>query len=173
MNQRIPPGLVIAAVLLTMGGCKKAAPKTEGPKAVLEAYLRLDAEGKGMSSEGLQEMKPYVMWDQAAAWDAIAVIDGYTIGDLQAGATRAKAQVTYRRLGILTEHFEKAAAESVTYFLRHEGGQWKVDAPQLMPHVDARVMEEHLRRQTDASPEMLKVNQELLKQLEAAHAPAQ
>lgn len=138
------------------------------PKTTLEAFLQMDAQGKGLSTDGFQEMKAYTMWDQAPGWDTIAVITGYTIDHLQAGENRAKAQVTYKRIGTLANRFEPAGPETVTYFIRKEGGAWRVDAPQLMPHVDVKVMEDRLKHQEEASPEMMKVNHDLLKQLEAA-----
>lgn len=162
--------LVVLVTVLFAGltmGCSKGGGKSA--HEALDTYLRLDSEGKGLSSDGFQELKKYTLWEEAPGWDTVTVIGGYSIDSLQTADTRGKASVTYKRLGVLSSRFEPSGPETVTYFLRQDKGTWRVDGPQLMPHVSLAVIEERLRSAEDVSPDVKKENEALLRQLQSAH----
>jgi hypothetical protein len=136
-------------------------PKT--PKDVMEKYLALDADAAGLSDSTFPELGRYTTWPSAPAWDNFVVIDHYEVGRVLVGTTRAQAIVTYQPLGTMTTAFTpNVQPEAVTYHLNNVNGSWKVDSPQLVPHVAWGVMKRRLEAAGAKDPKVKKVNDDLI-----------
>jgi len=135
------------------------------PRAVLEKFLQLDADAAGISSETWPEIARYSTWPGWPAWENFVVIDHYTIGKVMQGSTRAQINVAYQTLGQLSDKFvEDVKTENVAYHLNKVQGQWRVDGPQLPPHVSFDVM----KRRLAAAPNAKASNDALIQQIETA-----
>lgn len=138
-----------------------AYPKT--PKDVMEKYLALDADAAGLSDSTFPELGRYTTWTSAPAWDNFVVIDHYQVGQVLVGTTRAQAMVTYQPLGNMTTAFTpNVQPETVAYHLNNVNGHWKVDSPQLAPHVAWDVMKRRLEAAGAKDPKIKKVNDDLI-----------
>jgi hypothetical protein len=63
------------------------APACSGSaRAVLECFLRLDAEGLRLKSEGSQAINDLVAWESFPAWDGIAVSTRHALKELPCAA---------------------------------------------------------------------------------------
>jgi len=139
------------------------------PKALVETYLRLDADAAGLSPATWPEIGQYTNFPQAPKWPAFVVIDRYDIGNVLEGHTRAQARVTYHTIGRLADQFTpNAKLENVVFYLTKVQDQWKVDSPPIMPHVSYEVMKKRLNTSSAANPKTKKANDALLQQIESA-----
>jgi len=139
----------------------EAYPKT--PNDVMEKYLALDADAAGLSATTFPELGRYTTWPSAPAWDNFVVIDHYQVGRVLVGTTRAQAMVIYQPLGKMTDTFTPdVQPETVMYHLNKVNGGWKVDNPQLVPHVAWDVMKRRLEAAGAKDPKAKKVNDDLI-----------
>jgi hypothetical protein len=140
-------------------------------RALVEEYLRLDAEAAGLSPSTWPELGRYTNFPQAPKWDRFIVIDRYEIEKVLEGHTRAQVRVTYHPLGQLSDHFTPdTKPEHVIFYLNLTQGQWKVDSPPGMPHVSFDVMKKRLTASATTNPKMKKANEALLQQIESTRS---
>ena len=157
--------------LLAVAGSWAAAPYPATPRALVEEYLRLDAEAAGLSPSTWPELGRYTNFPQAPKWDSFIVIDRYAVEKVLEGHTRAQVRVTYHPLGRLSDHFTPdAGPENAVFYLVMTQGQWKVDSPPGMPHVSFEVMKKRLNASSAANPKVKQANEALLQQIESAHS---
>ena len=158
-----------AAPSITPAGRPAAAdnyPST--PKALIETYLRLDAEAAGLSPTTWPELGQYTNFPQAPKWETFAVIDRYDIDRVMEGHTRAQVRATYHPLGRLSDKFTPGTApEPMTFYLSKVQDQWKVDSPPIMPHVSFEVMQKRLNAKSATNPKEKKANDALIQQIES------
>ncbi len=147
------------------------APYPATPRAVVEEYLRLDAEAAGLSPATWPELGRYTNFPQAPNWESFVVIDRYEIEKVLAAHTRAQVRVTYYPRGQLSDHFTAdPAPEHVIFYLIFTQGKWVVDSPPGMPHVAFLVLKKRLNASSAASPKLKKANEVLLQQIESTHS---
>jgi hypothetical protein len=141
------------------------------PKALVETYMRLDAEAAGLSPATWPELGQYTNFPQAPKWETFVVIDHYDIDRVMEGHTRAQVRVTYHPLGRLSDKFVPGTApEPVIFYLNKVQDQWKVDSPPIMPHVSFEVMKKRLNTNSAANPKEKKANDALIQQIEYARS---
>lgn len=141
------------------------------PKDVLAKYLELDSEAAGLSTSTWPELGAYTTWTQAPTWDTFMVIQRYEIGKVLTGSTRAQVNVTYYPLGKLTSTFEaNTQPETVYYHLNKVAGVWRVDTPELIPHVAWPVMRKRLEAASAKDAAAKKSNGALISQINAVAA---
>ena len=140
------------------------------PKALVETYLRLDAEAAGLSPSTWPELGQYTNFPQAPKWESFVVIDRYEIGNVLEGHTRAQVRVTYHPLGQFSDKFTPGtASESVIFYLNKVRDQWRVDTP-IMPHVSFVVMKKRLDARSSANPKEKKANDAFIQQIESVRS---
>ena len=141
------------------------------PRALVETYMRLDAEAAGLSPATWPEIGQYTNFPQAPKWETFVVIDRYDIDRVMEGHTRAQVRVTYHPLGRFSDKFTPGTApEPVVFYLNKVQGLWKVDSPPVMPHVAFEVMRKRLAANSAANPKEKKANDNLLQQIEAVRS---
>lgn len=156
-------------LLFSMAGMAQAKEKPLSARGVLEKYLALDADAAGLSQQSWPEFSRYTTWVTAPSWDGFTIISRYEVGRLMEGHTRAQATVTYYPIGKMTTTFAaQSKPESVLYHLNKVGNDWKVDSPQLPPHVDYNVMKRRLEKRSTDDPKAKPANDQLIAQIEAA-----
>jgi hypothetical protein len=142
-------------------------PKT--PKEVMAGFLRLDADAAAIVPETWPELGRYTTWPAYIPYKKLIVIERYEIGRIQQGSTRALITVTYHPIGVLSDKFEEnTAGETVGYHLNKVDGEWRVDSPQLAPHVLFNVMRQRLDKASAASAKVKPTNDALITQIETA-----
>ena len=107
------------------------------PAAVVESYCKSDFDGDQFLGEHWDRFVQYATWPDAPGWDSATVVSGYTVTPVWKGSRTARVKVVYHVVGTLDGEDAKAreAAETHVYKLVRRGGRWKVEAPQLRPHV--------------------------------------
>jgi len=159
--------LSVAGLLLVNGALAIADNYPSTPKALVEMYLRLDAEAAGLSPTTWPELGQYTNFPQAPKWEAFVVIDHYDIDRVMEGHTRAQVRVTYHPLGRFSDKFVPGTnPEAVIFYLNKVQDQWKVDSPPIMPHVSFEVMKKRLETNSATSPKDKKANDALIQQIE-------
>jgi hypothetical protein len=108
------------------------------PAAVVAAYIEADDAGKALDGDTAGQVLKYTTWEDAPGWDSLAVIKSYDIGEVGYDESKASVQITYHLLGQLTgsAFTAKKADETISFELRKVKGQWKIEKPQLPPHLD-------------------------------------
>lgn len=150
-----------------------AGPYPKSAKDVMAKYLALDADAAGIAAASWPELQAYTTWKQFPNYDTFTVIDGYSIGKVVQGHTRAQVTVIYQTLGQLSDKFvPDVKAETVVFHLNFVDKQWKVDEPQLGPHVKFDVMKRRLEAAAAANPSTQKTNAALIAQIEQARSGA-
>ncbi len=167
--------ILVTAVSLASVRCvvqaEEAYPKA--PKAVLERFLQLDSSAAGLSPSTYTELVRYTTWGQAPAWDGFVVIDRYEVGKISVGTTRALAMVTYHVLGKLASAFTAdTKTEVVSFHINKIDNAWKVDSPQIPPHVSWDVMKKRLEAASVSDPKVKATNDSLIAQIAAAKQTA-
>lgn len=136
------PGRVAAALAFLVtaaapGASTPPRPYPRTPRAVVEAYCKADFDGMQTDSDTWRSFAQYATWPDAPGWDGFTIVSGYTVSP--AGPARVK--VIYAVLGVLEGEEARAAPrpKEVVYTLVRRGGRWRVDDPQLEPHVSPEV----------------------------------
>jgi len=86
------------------------------PRALVETYMRLDAEAAGLSPATWPEIGQYTNFPQAPKWETFVVIDRYDIDRVMEGHTRAQVRVTYHPLGRFSDKFTRERHLSLLCF---------------------------------------------------------
>lgn len=160
--------LLSALTLPIVYGSLQAKPPLASAKAALEKFLVLDSQAAGLSAETWPELGALTTWVTAPGWDTFTIIRRYEISKVMEGKKRAQVTVTYYPLGRMSDGFApETKNEVVVYHLNKVGNEWKVDGPQLNPHVSYEVMKARLEARSAQDPKAKAGNDALLQQIEA------
>jgi hypothetical protein len=174
LPRRAAPALL--AFLVTAAAPVASAPRgpyPRTPRAVVEAYCKADFDGMQTDSDTWPWFARYATWPDAPGWDTFTIVAGYTVSP----AGPSKARVVYEVLGVLAGEEARAepGPEEVVYTLARRGRRWKVDAPQLRPHVSPEVamrLLDGLERNEFVAPDLEKVraSRDLVRRMAAARS---
>jgi len=105
---------------------------------LLQAYCALDFDGARLSSTTFERVNSMVAWAQEPGWDAVKLVEGFTLGAPQASGNRIEIPVFYEVVGAAegpqVTRFGKQV-ETVKFELESAGGTWKIVGPIIPPHV--------------------------------------
>jgi hypothetical protein len=105
---------------------------------VLADFCTLDFDGARLSSTTWKQVAPLVSWQDEPGWDAVKLVEGFTLGAPQANGNRIEIPVFYEIVGTATgpqvNRFGKQL-ETVNFELEAVAGGWKVIGPVVQPHV--------------------------------------
>jgi len=114
---------------------------------LLEAYCALDFDGARLSSTTFEKVDSLVAWEQEPGWDAVKLVEGFTLGAPQASGNRIEIPVIYEVVGTAdgpqVTRFE-TQLETVKFELESAGGTWKITGPIIPPHVSLAAHERAL-----------------------------
>ena len=105
---------------------------------LLQAYCALDFGGARLSSTTFEKVYPLITWEDEPGWDAIKLVDGFTLGAPRASGNRIEIPVIYEVVGTadgaqVTRFGTRL--ETVKFELEPAGGTWKITGPIIPPHV--------------------------------------
>ena len=126
------------------------------PREVVEQYVRMDYEGKGLTGEGNKELFSYTNWIDGPAWDTVMVVTGYSIGVATIQKDIAFVPVKYKVLGsidgyawndINSKEFTADDRKEIdpTFVLVKSGERWAIKEPQYRPHASVGVVRDHIK----------------------------
>lgn len=114
----------------------------------LNRYLSLDRTGARLDQKRYGDMMVLVTWPEEPGWDSFVVISGSTIGRPQLTNGKIASRVRYTVEGIMegdtfhpirTLDAEMASrfaiGQPAEFVLTRDSGGWKIESPQLPPHV--------------------------------------
>ena len=114
---------------------------------LLEAYCSLDFDGARLGSTTGEQIWSMVAWENEPGWDAVKLVEGFTIGAPQASGNRIEIPVIYEVVGTAAgpqvARFGKEL-ETVKFELESTGGTWKITGPIIPPHVSLAAHERAL-----------------------------
>jgi hypothetical protein len=128
------------------------------PQEVVSSYCKEDAAGAQTAADSeedswLRKIKPLSTWEDAPGWDTFQVIQGFQVLEpTEDPADKAQVQVEYQVLGKLNSDEEGYSfqlakqTKKVTYDLIRTGKTWKIEAPQLEPHISVETAEKMLEK---------------------------
>ena len=127
--------LGLAALALLSAHAATDEPTT--PVEVVQAYLAADAAGLALGGPGVEKLLQSTTWADAPGWDAVTVTKSYSCQPGKETQGKATVDVTYENVGALSQTAFTAMPdqEKVTYTLVKMEGRWKIDEPQLQPHI--------------------------------------
>ena len=165
--------ITFGAVFIGLCACSKSKSSSEypkDPKGVLSAFLEADSQAAALSPQTWPDLARYTTWHDAPKWDKFTIVDRIEIGDIRTGSTRAQITVTYHDLGVMSasSFASHPAPEDVVFYINQVNGQWKVDLPQIMPHVSWPVFQKRLNDASATDPKMKAANDALINQIAAA-----
>ncbi len=109
------------------------------PERVVEKYCELDAQGAQISGKQWSIISEYTTWDFAPGWDGCSVISRYTVKKISENQNTAKVKVTYYIIGQYSGGYPRwkniHKARSYIYTLIKQKGFFKIQEPQLEPHI--------------------------------------
>ena len=126
--------VLLAALEVCFPSFSHAAEKDGGSgeaAAVVEKFCKADAQGARLSSKTSGQTRSLTTWEDEPGWDKVTVISGFKIS--KETYFEGKAQVT-----VIYEVVGKRAGEKVTFTLVPVDRQWKIEAPQIEPHVASK-----------------------------------
>lgn len=130
------------------------------PKGVMEAFCKEDFKGSGgLGPKGWPSISEYTTWIDAPWWDTFVVISEYKVTSVKENLDSANVIVVYKVIGNL-ESTEKiydleknVHTQKINYGLVKRNGQWKVENPQLPPHISKifaiELIEKRIKKVTD------------------------
>lgn len=140
-----PPGrrLFVLFVLLLLVAPVIAEEYPGAPASVTAAYIEADGAGLALDGETAPKLLHYTTWKETPGWDSFVVIASYEIGAVGWDREKAKdgdpadVQILYHVLGKIDGmgFTSQPAKEDVTFQLIKRRGRWKIEAPQLPPHL--------------------------------------
>ena len=123
--------------------------------AVAQDYCMEDANGAGLSSRTIDKVFRFTTWKDGPAWDTAVLISSYRLSSVNQKEKAATVQVIYTVIGNLTpnELEEKRHDEKVILHLVKQNSQWKIDRPQIPPHISVKTAVKHLDDLAQDDPE--------------------
>lgn len=136
----------IVIVANTVIACDADYPTT--PQDVVASYLKEDFTRGGKYWERISK---YTTWQDGPGWDTTILISGYNIKNIYSNTIDAQVRVEYQdtveysydELGPFLGKTSKK--ETVTFTLKHTEGCWKIETPQLPPHLNMRYVIDDLK----------------------------
>jgi hypothetical protein len=128
-----------------------ASGQASTPQLVLDKFVKLDFEGARLDSDGFKKVFPLTDWKDAPGYDSAIIVRGYKAGPPQVQGGKAKIVVTYDVLGMIAgntmwePYAGNPSSESfkdqvkISYELILKNGNWKVHAPNELPHISIDV----------------------------------
>jgi hypothetical protein len=114
---------------------------------LLEAYCSLDFDGARLNSSTGKQVWSMVAWEHEPGWDAVKLVEGFTLGAPKASGNRIEIPVIYEVVGTAVgpqvTRFGKEL-ETVKFELESAGGSWKIVGPIIPPHVSLAAHERAL-----------------------------
>ena len=138
-------GIIVAlASFATYGRC-------ETPRAVVEKYCSLDAQGANFSTSNPNARTIFrlLINEDEAGYDQSVIIKSYKIGRSRITDKKAEVEVIYSSLGTIGSELSTIKApqvETVTFHLARVDNLWKIDGLRIPPHISQSWMIAHLRR---------------------------
>ena len=156
-----------AVIFIGLSACtKKTTAYPKQARGVLAAFLQADSQAVALSEKTWPTLAAYTTWTAMPPWDALVIIDGYDVGETREGSTRAQVDVTYHTRGRLGKTYvADARRENVVFHLNKIDDQWKVDLPQLPPHVSWETMQKRLAQGSVENPQVKASNDALIAQI--------
>lgn len=144
------------------------------PGGVVEKYLIMDYAGKGLHTDGWNEIKILTTWIDGPGWDTVMVVEGYHIGNAKISGNKAYVPVQYKAIGLIEGNTwrglkDKNFTEEVrregnpTFELVKHNGKWSIISPQFRPHVSIKAALETLKSSLDNSDQYSEDRKELEK----------
>jgi len=123
--------------------------------AVVQDYCMDDANGAGLSSRTIEKAFRFTTWKDGPGWDTAVLISKYCLSTVNQKKKAATVEVVYTVIGNLTpnELEEKRHDEKVIFDLVRKNGQWKIDRPQIPPHISVQTAVKHLEDLAQDDPE--------------------
>lgn len=124
------------------GKSLEAYPTT--PEGVVEAFCKEDFIGTGAGVGDWAKIQQYTTWPDAPGWDESILVVTFKVTKIRENSNTAEVKVEYKSIGRLYSDeigpvFEKTKTnEVVIYKLIKKGSQWKIESPQLHPHVGVK-----------------------------------
>lgn len=120
------------------------------PEEVVEAFVNADFKGCGLGYDVVckwTEIQKYTLWEDAPGWDMFTVVKEFKIIPISQNSTTAIVKVEYKVIGNVdgSRLIKAKNNEIVKYKLIKVDGLWKIDSPQLPPHVGIKKAIEHLK----------------------------
>ena len=114
-------------------------------------------------------LAPLITWSDEGGSDEVTVIAGFDVGAAKTKGDTATVTVTYHTLGISADDFRPAPAdETVTFKLVRAAGVWKIDDPQIPPHVSSATIVAHLRQLAREEPARRRELERMIEKIETA-----
>ena len=142
------------------------------PRSIVEQYVRMDYDGKGLETDGWNQIKVFTTWLDGPGWDTVMVVDGYKIGNVKISGNKAYVPVQYNVVGLIDNYTWISSRDknftddrrevNPTFELVKNNGTWLIESPQLRPHVSLKVALENCRTSLQSN-----TNSEDRKQLKA------
>lgn len=110
----------------------------------VKTYCMVDSLGVNLTSDTWKYIQDLAVWEDGPGWDGATVIGNFEIVDeVYNKDGTAQVIVNYQVVGELgggaVKNLNKA--EKVTYKLINIGGIWKIQEPQLEPHILPHIAE--------------------------------
>lgn len=96
--------------------------------SVVEKFCTADAQGARLSSKTSDQTRSLTTWEDEPGWDEVTIISGFKIS--KETYSKGKAQVT-----VIYDVVGKRVGKKVTFTLVPVDRQWKIESPQIEPHV--------------------------------------
>jgi len=115
------------------------------PQEAVEKFAQFDADGGRLSSENWENYVGSIIHadedHDEPGWDAVIVIDGFSVGKLNCKTVSCTVDVTYKlhptkdldSLPVIEN--EDGGTESVTYTVININGDWRVEADPDYPRI--------------------------------------
>ena len=123
--------------------------------AVAQDYCMEDANGAGLSSRTIEKIFRFTTWKDGPGWDTAVLISSYRLTSVNQKEKTATVQVVYTVIGDLTPNKleEKRHDKKVILHLVKNNRQWKIDYPQIPPHIFVQTAVKHLDNLAQDDPE--------------------
>jgi len=139
------------------------------PEGVVEAFCKEDFIGTGAGLGDWIKIQQYTTWPDAPGWDESILVRSFKVTKIRENPNVAEVKVEYKSIGRLYSDeigpvFQRVKSnEVVIYKLIKKGGQWKIESPQLNPHVGAetkiKLLKETITPQVKDPKKIKRLNQ--------------
>lgn len=153
---------------------KEVAAYPATPEGVVEAFVKADFNGIGAGWSGAwSEIQRYTTWLDSPGWDIGNIVADFKITKIRKKSDTADVKVEYKSIGDLSFEdvpiFNEAKTnEVVLYKLIKKNNWWKIESPQLPPHVGVKKVIEHLKliSEEEKNPQNIKKIRQVLRNID-------
>ena len=116
----------------------------------MRAFVNADFKGCALGYDIVckwADIQKYTIWEDAPGWDTFTIVKEFNVIPISQNSTTAIVKVKYKVIGILdgSRLIKAKNNEIVNYKLIKVNNLWKIDGPQLPPHVGIKIVIEHLK----------------------------